>query len=152
MPDLSESITVAAPASSVYDLVSDLPRMSEWSPECTRVTWSSRTPGPSVGARFVGHNRAGAVRWFTFGRVVDAVPGERFSFVVTFGPIPISEWTYDFTSVDSGCEVTESWTDHRPAPLRLLFRPIFGDRVRTNDRGIRITLERLKTAAESTGV
>ncbi len=149
MPDLSESITVSAPALSVYGLVSDLPRMAEWSPECTRVTWSSRTPGPAAGARFVGHNRVGAVRWFTFGRVVDAVPGERFSFVVTFGPIPISQWSYDFKTVELGCEVTESWTDHRPAAFRAMFRPFFGDRVRANDRGIRITLERLKTAAET---
>jgi Polyketide cyclase / dehydrase and lipid transport len=149
MPDLSESITVSAPALSVYGLVSDLPRMGEWSPECTRVTWSARTPGPATGARFVGHNRAGAVRWFTFGRVVDAVPGERFSFVVTFGPIPISQWSYDFRTLESGCEVTESWTDHRPAAFRAMFRPFFGDRVRANDRGIRITLERLKTAAET---
>lgn len=149
MSDLSESVTVAAPAMSVYGLVSDLPRMGEWSPECTRVTWSSRTPGPAVGARFVGHNRAGAIRWFTFGRVVDAVPGERFSFVITFGPIPVSLWTYEFRAVTSGCEVTESWTDHRPAPLRMLFRPFFGDRARTNDRGIKVTLGRLKAAAES---
>jgi ribosome-associated toxin RatA of RatAB toxin-antitoxin module len=150
MSDVSESITVSAPASAVYELVSDLPRMGEWSPECTRVTWSSRPPGPAVGARFVGHNRAGLVRWFTQGRVVDAVPGQRFSFLIHFGPIPISLWTYDFRSLDPGrCEVTESWTDHRPTPLRVLFRPIFGDRPRMNHQGIKVTLERLKTAAES---
>ena len=150
MPDVSESITVSAPALSVYDLVSDLPRMGEWSPECTRVTWSSRTPGPAVGARFVGHNRVRAVRWFTFGRVVDAVPGQRFSFSIHFGPIPISLWSYDFQAVGSGCEVTESWTDHRPVPFRLLFRPFFGDRTPRNVDGIHTTLQRLKSAAEAT--
>ncbi|MGW1345535.1 SRPBCC family protein [Kribbella sp. NPDC002412] len=150
MPDLSESITVSAPALSVYGLVSDLPRMGEWSPECTRVTWSRRTPGPAAGARFVGHNRVGAVRWFTFGRVVDAVPGERFSFTIHFGPIPISLWTYDFApSSGGGCEVTESWTDHRPAAFRALFRPFFGDRTRRNLAGIHTTLLRLKSAAEA---
>ncbi|WP_433167416.1 SRPBCC family protein [Kribbella sp. CA-247076] len=151
MPDLSESITISAPAMSVYGLVSDLPRMGEWSPECTRVTWSSRTPGPATGARFVGHNRVGAIRWFTFGRVVDAVPGERFSFAITFGPIPISLWAYDFRHLPSGCEVVESWTDHRPAPMRWLFHPFFGDRSRTNNRGIKVTLSRLKHAAEAHG-
>ncbi|MFI6679439.1 hypothetical protein [Kribbella sp. NPDC050469] len=30
----------------------------------------------TVGARFIGHNRVGAIHWFTFGRVVDAAPGE----------------------------------------------------------------------------
>ena len=151
MPDFTASITVDAPVGDVYALVSDLPRMGEWSPECTRVTWSARTPGPAAGARFVGHNRVGAVRWFTFGRVVDAVPGERFSFSIHFGPVPISLWTYDFASLDAGCQVTESWTDHRPAALRALFRPLFGDRTRRNDRGIKVTLERLKAAAEASG-
>ena len=149
MPDLSESVTVSAPAQAVYDLVSDLPRMGEWSPECTRVTWSSRTPGPATGARFVGHNRVGAVRWFTFGRVVDAVPGQIFAFEIRFGPIPISLWSYTFKTVGSGCEVTESWTDHRPTVLRLLFRPLFGDRTRRNVDGIHTTLRRLKSAAEA---
>ena len=95
-------------------------------------------------------NRVGAVRWFTFGRVVDAVPGERFSLTIHFGPIPISLWTYDFApSSGGGCEVTESWTDHRPAAFRALFRPFFGDRTRRNLAGIHTTLLRLKSAAEA---
>ena len=164
MADLTESIPVQAPAAAVYALVSNLPRMREWSPECTHVTWSSPTPvprdrssggsdtehGPAVGARFVGHNRVGVVRWFTFGRVVDADPGRRFAFTIHFGPIPISLWAYDFTPTATGCEVTESWTDHRPAALRLLFRPIFGNRTPRNIHGIHTTLTRLKTTAEAT--
>src|SRR5688572_12451844 len=39
MPDHSESIEVAAAPATVYALITDLPRMGEWSPECTRVTW-----------------------------------------------------------------------------------------------------------------
>ncbi|MFF0345495.1 SRPBCC family protein [Kribbella sp. NPDC004875] len=148
MPDLTETISVEAPAETLYVLVSDLPRMGEWSPECTRVTWSS-AGGPEVGARFVGHNRAGAVRWFTFGRVVAAEPGRRFAFTIHFGPVPISLWDYRFEPTDAGCAVTESWTDHRPAALRLLFRPIFGNRVPRNAHGIRTTLTRLKSAAET---
>jgi hypothetical protein len=128
MPDLTETITVSAPASLVYGLVSNLPRMSEWSPECTRVTWSSPASGPVLDARFVGHNRIGALRWFTFGRVVAADPGRHFAFTIHFGPIPISLWSYDFTPTPTGCEVTESWTDHRPRTLRTLFRPFFGNR------------------------
>jgi len=148
--NLTESIAVEASADQLYSLVSDLPRMREWSPECTRVTWSRGTPGPAVGARFVGHNRVGAIRWFTFGRVVDAVPAERFAFSIHFGPIPISLWAYDFTATPSGCRVTESWTDHRPALLRALFRPLFGNRVPRNADGIHTTLRRLKAAAEVT--
>ena len=155
MPDLTESITVRSSADTLYRLVSDLPRMSEWSPECTRVTWSSgessgeSSDGPLLGARFVGHNRVGVVRWFTFGKVVTAQPARRFTFDITFGPIPISRWDYEFTATATGCEVTESWTDHRPRPLKLLFRPLFGDRTPRNVHGIHTTLTRLKSAAEA---
>ncbi|WP_432890781.1 SRPBCC family protein [Kribbella sp. CA-245084] len=143
MPDLTESISVAATPASLYSLVSDLPRMGEWSPECTRVTWTV------AGERFIGHNRVGFVRWFTFGRVVAAEPGRRFAFSIHFGPIPISLWDYSFTPTASGCEVTESWTDHRPRVLRAVFRPVFGNRTPRNVDGIHTTLVRLKSAAES---
>jgi hypothetical protein len=143
MPDLTESISVAASPATLYSLVSDLPRMGEWSPECTRVTWSV------LGERFIGHNRVGVVRWITFGRVVAAEPGLRFAFTIHFGPIPISLWEYDFAATPGGCQVTESWTDHRPAGLRHVFRPILGDRVPRNLEGIHTTLTRLKSTAES---
>lgn len=143
MPDLTESISVAASAATLYSLVSDLPRMGEWSPECTRVTWTV------AGERFIGHNRVGVVRWFTFGRVVAAEPGRRFAFTIHFGPIPISLWDYQFTRAGTGCEVTESWTDHRPRVLRAIFRPVFGNRTPRNADGIHTTLTRLKSTAES---
>src|ERR1700754_439381 len=127
MPDLTESITVKASAAALYAMVSDLPRMSEWSPECTRVTWSAGS-GPAVGARFIGHNQVGAIRWFTFGRVVAAEPARHFAFSIRSGPIPVALWSYEFTPTEDGCQVTESWTDHRPRPLRHLFRPLYGDR------------------------
>ncbi|MGZ0147354.1 SRPBCC family protein [Kribbella sp. WER1] len=147
MPDLTESITVQSSADTLYRLVSDLPRMGDWSPECTRVVW--RGAGPSVGARFVGHNRVGLVRWFTFGKVIAAEPGRRFAFDISFGPVPISRWDYVFAGTSDGCSVTESWTDHRPSILKTLFRPVFGDRTPRNVDGIHITLTRLKSAAEA---
>ncbi|HEY3509183.1 MAG TPA: SRPBCC family protein [Kribbella sp.] len=146
MPDLTESIAVQSSADTLYRLVTDLPRMGEWSPECTRVVW--RGAGPSVGARFVGYNRAGFVRWFTFGKVVTADPARRFTFDISFGPIPISRWDYVFSGTADGCTVTESWTDQRPAVLKTLFRPVFGDRTPRNAEGIHTTLRRLKSAAE----
>ncbi|GAA3131294.1 hypothetical protein JOF29_007576 [Kribbella aluminosa] len=159
MPDLTESIAVQSTADTLYRLVSDLPRMGEWSPECTRVTWSSPSGsssggassriGPAAGSRFVGHNRVGFVRWFTFGTVVTADPGRRFTFDITFGPVPISRWDYEFVVTADGCTVTESWTDHRPAALKVLFRPVFGNRTPRNAEGIHTTLTRLKSAAEA---
>ncbi|HZX03618.1 SRPBCC family protein [Kribbella sp.] len=150
MPDLTESITVQSSADTLYRLVSDLPRMGEWSPECTRVRWSgSASRVVTAGSRFVGHNRVGFVRWFTFGRVVTAEPGRRFTFDITFGTVRISRWDYEFADTADGCTVTESWTDHRPVVLKKLFRPVFGDRTPRNVEGIHTTLLRLKSAAEA---
>jgi uncharacterized protein YndB with AHSA1/START domain len=158
--DISESIEVAPSPLEVYEQVSELSRMAEWSPECTGVRWS--TSGvPGVGSRFIGLNRAGVLRWFTQGEVVEAVPGERFSFRIAFGPVPVALWTYEFaatgvatgsglgTGLGSGCTVTESWTDRRPAALRRAFGWIFGDRVKINRYGIHQTLGNLKVSLES---
>ena len=149
MADFAESITIDAPPDQLYALVTDLPRMREWSPECTRVTWTSGTTTAVPGARFIGHNRAGAVRWFTQGEVVEADPGRQFSFRIHFGPVPIAVWTCEFTITPTGCQVTESWADHRPVVLRRPFSLFFGDRDARNRTGIHQTLTALKAAAES---
>ena len=39
--DSVETVVDAAPE-RIYDLVADLPRMGEWSPECQRVEWEER--------------------------------------------------------------------------------------------------------------
>lgn len=148
MADVSESIEVAASPLEVYSQVSELSRMAEWSPECTGVRWS--TGGvPGVGSRFIGLNRSGVFRWFTQGEVLEAVPGERFTFRIAFGAVPIALWTYEFAATSSGCTVTESWTDRRPAAMRAVFGRLFGDRVKINRYGIHKTLGNLKASLES---
>ncbi|GAB3829219.1 SRPBCC family protein [Kribbella italica] len=150
MPDHSESIQVATAPAAVYALITDLPRMSEWSPECTRVTWRGSAPYGVVGSRFIGHNRVGAARWFTQGVVTEALVDRRFTFHIHFGPVPISDWSYELApAADGTCVVTESWTDRRPRPLRRAFALAFGQRAPRNEHGIHTTLVNLKATAES---
>ncbi len=59
------SVFVAAPPETVYDLVADLTRMGEWSPETTEVRWLDGATQAKVGARFRGTNRNGFRRWST---------------------------------------------------------------------------------------
>src|SRR5450756_1969528 len=54
MADVRESLAVVAPADAVYDLVADLPRMGEWSPECERVIWRGGATSAAHGAQFLG--------------------------------------------------------------------------------------------------
>jgi hypothetical protein len=148
MAALSESVEVDAAPEAVYALVSDLPRMGSWSPECTGVTWRGDVRTPGVGARFVGHNRSGRLRWSTFGQIVAAEPGRRFAFEVTLGPVKVARWEYVFEGNASGCTVTEQWTDRRPAPVRRMMDAAMGSRERANRRGMQKTLTALKAAAE----
>jgi uncharacterized protein YndB with AHSA1/START domain len=48
---------VAARPELVWDLVADITRVGEWSPECIRATWLGKPGRPQPGARFTGHNR-----------------------------------------------------------------------------------------------
>src|SRR5262245_39585341 len=50
------SIEINASPEAVYDLVSDLPRMGEWSPENIGGEWQGDSTG-KVGDRYIGHNR-----------------------------------------------------------------------------------------------
>jgi Polyketide cyclase / dehydrase and lipid transport len=149
MADLTDSIEIAAEPDAVYALVSDLRRMGSWSPECTGITWRGSLRGPVAGARFIGHNRSGRVRWSTFGEVVAAEPGRTFAFEVTVGPIRVARWEYSFDATEAGCTVTECWTDRRPGPVRKVLDATMGSRERANVHGMRTTLEALRAEAES---
>ncbi|GAA1247478.1 SRPBCC family protein [Oryzihumus leptocrescens] len=148
MPDLRETLDVAAPADLVYDLVADLPRMGDWSPECEKVTWRGGATEAAKGAEFIGHNRAGSIRWVTQGRVVSAERGRNLAFEITFGPMPVARWEYFIVPTAHGCTVVEEWTDRRPGWYRVPADKAFGPRLKTNRRGIHKTLENLKRAAE----
>src|SRR6516164_8358053 len=67
----SHQIVIGTSPGRIYGLVSDLPRMGEWSPECERVEWTGTTTVAAEGARFVGRNRGGPfrlMRWSRHGR------------------------------------------------------------------------------------
>jgi len=108
--------TIRAEASKLYALVSDLPRMGEWSPESTGGQWVNGAEGPVVGARFNGSNRKGWAKWNTDVLVTVADPGHRFSFDVNRGPLKISNWDYRFEQAGGNTLVVETWTDRR-APV-----------------------------------
>ncbi len=151
---MAEQVTVsreiAAPAQQVWNMVSDLTRMGEWSPENEGARWLGGATGPTVGAKFRGVNRNGKKRWSTAGTVVDAQPGGSLAFRVAAVGFPVSEWRYRFESTTDGCRVTETWTDRRGRLVKALGKPVsgVGDRVTHNRKTMEETLRRLKAAAE----
>jgi uncharacterized protein YndB with AHSA1/START domain len=151
MSDARAETTVKADPVKVWELVSDLPRMGEWSPENTGGRWLGGETGPRVGARFRGTNRRGPLRWSTTVEVVEATPGQRFAFDVTYGPVPISRWEYTFTAEADGCRVVEEWTERRPTWMKYGSIPLMAvaNRPSHNQRTMAATLAALKAAAEA---
>jgi uncharacterized protein YndB with AHSA1/START domain len=147
---VSVTTEIAAPPEQVWDLVSDLTRMHEWSPENDAVTWRNGATGAVPGATFKGTNRSGKKEWATTGTVVEAVPGRVLSFRVKAVGMKVALWTYRFEPTDGGCAVTESWDDERGALVTFLGKPVSGvaDRATHNRAGMEETLRKLKAAAE----
>lgn len=146
---VSVTRVVEAPAELVYDLLSDVTRMGEFSPENTGGTWLDGASGPAVGARFHGKNRLGSLTWSTKPTVTVAERGRRFGFDVP-GRAG-STWTYTFDPVPGGVRVTESMRQDRvtPFPIRFLQRRAgVTDRAEHLRAGMALTLDRVAAVAE----
>jgi uncharacterized protein YndB with AHSA1/START domain len=150
---VSVSREIAAPPARVYEMVSDLPRMGEWSNENAGGSWLGGATAAAPGARFRGRNRNGVRVWKTLVTVTDVEPGRRLGFRVSLGPVPISQWRYDVEPTAGGCRVTESWRDLRPGWFVPIARVATGvaDRPTHTEAGMALTLERLGAAAEAAG-
>lgn len=147
----SHQIVIRTSPEQIYGLVSDLPRMGEWSPECERVEWAGGTTTAARGARFTGHNRGGPfrlMRWSRRGRVLAADPGREFAFVTEEGGRESTVWRYRFEPVAGGTRVTESYEVRWiPAWARIIDIPT--NRHRELHEAMGHTLRRLQAAAET---
>lgn len=146
-----EQVVINATPERLYQMVADLRRMGEWSPECQHVEWEDGAIGPAEGAGFVGHNRGGPLglmRWSRRGRVLTADVGREFAFVTEEGGHESTVWRYRFEPVAGGTRVTESYDVKRiPVWARIVDVPT--NRHRELLEGMRHTLQQLKTAAEA---
>jgi Polyketide cyclase / dehydrase and lipid transport len=146
----SSSIEIAASPEVVYDLIADITRMGQWSPECYRCEWLDGAAGAAPGARFRGHNRRGPLRWKRTAVVHTAQRGREFAFVTVDAGTGREEtrWRYSMAPAPSGTLLTESfefvWCS---IPNRLAEALL--PRGRQVNQGIEQTLRRIKTAAET---
>lgn len=148
----SVTVRIDAPPQVVWDLVSDVTRIGEFSPETFEAEWVDGATGPAVGAHFRGHvkrNGVGPVYW-TRCKVTSCEPERDFGFSVYGGGVRVNNWRYQLEPTpDGGTEVTESFRLEKHGPLRLYWALLGRLRGRTNERGMRQTLERVKAVAEA---
>jgi hypothetical protein len=145
-------LDIEASADALYAMVSDLPRIGAWSPECESVDWEGDVTGLVEGTTFVGHNAVGPgrrIRYSRHGTVLKAEPGRAFSFITDEGGRPSTAWHYTFEPLgDGSTRVTEGYEVRWiPTWARILDVPT--NRHKELLRGMHTTLERLKAAAEA---
>jgi hypothetical protein len=147
------SIDIAASPDVVFDLVSDVTRIGEWSPECHGADWLDDQRG--LGARFKGHNRSGRNKWSRVCEIVDHQPGREFAYRTVpgfrFGPSADSSvWRFSIVPTDTGSHITQSL---EPVTLpQAWFRPFIrrfmAHHLDMRDQ-MRVTLTALKATAEA---
>jgi hypothetical protein len=146
-------IDIQSPAVVVYDLLADISRMSQWSPEVVRCRWVRGASRAQPGARFRGWSRKGWRIWSTLSIVTVADRPATFEWRVTFVRLPVATWRYTMLdNRDGGTTLREVAVDERGPALRRLSPFITGsrDRRERNDETMQVTLARVKAAAEAT--
>ena len=147
-------VYVEAPPEQVWQLVTDVTRMGDWSPECRRCEWERGHSGPVAGARFRGHNRRGWLRWSMPCAVTEADKDKTFAFE-TVPAFPFKKgvqtrWRFEFQQSDGGTTLTESfevlWYSR---VIAWLFFGGSAARLEQMRRGLADTLARIKAAAEA---
>lgn len=140
---------IAAPVDRVWSLVTDLPRMGEWSPENQGGEWLNGAAGPAVGVEFKGRNSNGKRSWSTKVKVVEFDAPRKFSFALMVGRSNWCDWVYEVESTATGSRVTHSWVDHRSKFMSRLGKVVSGvaDRAAHNRANMEVTLDNLAKAA-----
>jgi hypothetical protein len=146
----SATAVISRPAAEVFDAISDITRMGEWSPECVAGRWVAPATGPEVGAVFEGDNVAavGPVtlkKWTTSSTVTACEPGKVFEFVAE----EYTTWRYELNEHDGTTTVTESFSF---APYEGWQRFVYSTlmrRDRSMVKGMDKTLARIKASLES---
>ena len=142
----SRSVEIDAPRQVVYDLVADITRTGEWSPECRACEWLD--PPGQVGSRFRGHNRRGLARWTTTATVLVADRPGTFAFATLHRGQPSTQWSYTLTGTDH-TTLTESFEAvSTPLFFSVVERLFIRNRQQQLEADIAETLDRIKALAE----
>ena len=145
------SVWMDASPAHVWALVSDVTRIGEFSPETFEARWTHGSSGPQVGATFAGHvkrNGVGPTYWSPC-RVTTCVPDEHVEFVVGSESVAVNNWGYRLEAQSGGTLVTEYFRLEPKFYLRAYWALLGRWRGRTNETGMRTTLERMKAQLES---
>lgn len=155
-PTVEVNMYIEASPARVWELVTNLDLMGQWSPEYEGGEWVDGATGPAVGCRFKGRNKRGDREWESVSTVVEAEPGRSLAWAVGDPDNAAATWRFDLTTDGSGTRVRQH-VEMGPGPSGLTARiaelpdreeDIVAARSAEHRRNMQATLEGLKAAAE----
>ena len=155
-PTVDAEAFIEAPPSRVWDMVTDIVRMGQWSPEYQGGEWLDGATGPVVGSRFRGRNRRGDREWETVSTVIEAEAGRSFAWAVGDPGNAAATWRFDLAPEGTGTLLRQH-VQLGPGPSGLAARieelpereeEIVATRTAELRRNMHSTLDGIKSAAE----
>lgn len=146
-------LVMATTPEKLYELLADVTRMREFSPEVVECRWLDGATGPSVGARFAAKNKFS--RGPTLGNKATLTvlePGRKVTWSRTEPFGGTVEWTYEFLPHPDGTEVVESYFFTKPVSRFgwiIIGAFTSGDRRGQMHAGMEATLQRLRAYVEA---
>lgn len=149
-PLLEKSVEIAAPPAAVWALVSDVCRMSDWSPQVTSTRLRAGHERVGPGAQFTNRNVHGELEWTTHAEVVRWEPSRELAFRVEEN---WAVWSFLLEQTATGTRLTQ----RRETPdgisdlsAELTEGFMGGQDAFTGalEEGMTQTLERIRTTAE----
>ena len=145
---LEETVEIQAEPARAWSLVSDVARMSSWSPQVVRTFVRGRPV--QLGTAFINVNRRGALFWPTQAKVVRFQPHREFAFRIKEN---WTIWSFTLEPTASGTRLTQrreapdgiSGLSQRLTKVALGGQATFAAELRA---GMRQTLDRVKAEAE----
>lgn len=147
-PPLQAEIDISAPVEKVWQLITDLNRMPQWSPQCRMM----RALGPiRQGTRTVNLNRRNRLFWPTTSTITEVIPEHKLAFRVNTNN---TVWSYELQATPHGTHVVESRHAENgvKATSNFLVATLFGGVPSFEDElvdGMNASLARIKAAAET---
>lgn len=146
-PLLQAHVDINAPVAKVWELISDLRRMPEWSPQCR---WMKPFGPVRQGTRTLNLNRRNRMVWPTTCTVVEIVPDRKLAFRVDTNN---TIWSYELEPAGEGTRVIESRHAENgvTAFSNLSVKALFGGTDKFEHElldGMNASLARIKAAAE----
>jgi uncharacterized protein YndB with AHSA1/START domain len=102
-PLLQAQIDIDAPVAKVWELVSDLSRMPQWSPQCRLM--KARGGPVRQGTKTINLNRRGLLFWPTTSQITEFIPEKKLAFRINENG---TVWSYELEPSGSGTRLTET--------------------------------------------